>query len=303
VIYAVALAGPDDLDGFRNAVRRLICAGIAPAAVSWTENDSAGLFGAPPPENEAAVLLPRAFITLAEDVACHRDAGRWAMLYEAIWRMRTGERGLLDVAADPLVHRLRRMQRAVRHDVHRMTAFTRFRGVTVDGAERFVAWYEPDHRIHAKVAPFFVGRFASMTWSILTPAASLHWDRTSLAIGDGVARQHAPREDALEAWWRDYYRATFNPSRLNVAAMRAHMPRRFWQHLPEAASVNDMVAEAGDRHASMIAAAPGAKDHHAEGADSEAPRAAGPRDTQSGSRGNKGRATASAAAATRSPRR
>jgi len=256
VIYAVTLAGPDDFDGFRGAARRLIGAGIAPGEVSWAEDGSTGLFGTPPPEGEAPMLLSRRFVALAQDVACHSDADRWAVLYQAIWRLRMGERDLFEVAADPLVHRLRRMQRAISHDVHRMTAFTRFRGVIVDGAERFVAWYEPDHRIHAKAAPFFVGRFASMTWSILTPAASLHWDRSRLTIGPGVMRRDAPRDDALEDWWRDYYRATFNPSRLNVAAMRTHMPRRFWQNLPETAAVNDLVAEAGDRSAAMIAATP-----------------------------------------------
>ena len=55
-----------------------------------------------------------------------------------------------------------------------------------------------------------------MRWSILTPAGSLHWDGDELDFRPRrVARARRPAADALEDWWRTYYRAIFNPARAN----------------------------------------------------------------------------------------
>ena len=51
-----------------------------------------------------------------------------------------------------------------------MHAFVRFAEVEDgEGEPRYVAWFEPDHHIVERNAPFFVRRFAGMRWSILTP--------------------------------------------------------------------------------------------------------------------------------------
>src|SRR5690606_20587982 len=50
--------------------------------------------------------------------------------------------------------------------------------------------------------------------------------------------------DPAEALWRMYYQSTFNPARLNEAALRQRMPVRFWKALTEAALIPSMVARA-----------------------------------------------------------
>jgi probable DNA metabolism protein len=82
----------------------------------------------------------------------------------------------------------------VRRDLHKMHAFLRFRR-TVAGrrAEHFVAWFEPDHFILDATARFFVDRFRSLRWSILTPQGSLHWDGETLARGPAARREDAPK--------------------------------------------------------------------------------------------------------------
>ncbi|MBN8908117.1 MAG: DUF4130 domain-containing protein, partial [Rhodospirillales bacterium] len=102
-----------------------------------------------------------------------------------------------------------------------------------------------------EVAPFFTGRFAAMHWAILTPDASLAWDGSAACFGPGVSRDAAPCEDALETWWQDYYRATFNPARANETALRRHIPSRFWRNLPEADTVPGLLSQAGRRTAAM----------------------------------------------------
>ena len=53
-------------------------------------------------------------------------------------------------------------RKSVRRDLHKMHAFVRFRRIEVDGDERFVAWFEPDHFILEATAGFFVERFRAL---------------------------------------------------------------------------------------------------------------------------------------------
>jgi uracil-DNA glycosylase len=254
-MYGIALARPDDLDGFRNAARGLLGARVLPEQVLWRTEEEAELFADLPPSAAAAVTVPGAFIRLAEDVVCHRDPERFALLYQALWRLVQGERKLLEIASDPLVHRLERMAKAVRRDLHKMHAFLRFRRVRSEG-DVFVAWFEPDHHILRRAAPFFVDRFASMRWSILTPAGCVHWDGRELAFGAAVPRDHVPRDDELDDWWRTYYRAMFNPARANPQAMRTEMPKKYWRNLPEAVLIPTLLADAAGRTRAMLETEP-----------------------------------------------
>jgi DNA polymerase len=196
-------------------------------------------------------------VALGQEVICHSDPERFALLYELLWRIVQGERALISVASDPLVHRLLRMQKSVRRDLHKMTAFVRFRRLDAeDGGEHYVAWFEPEHHILERAAEFFVDRFAAMRWSILTPQGVIHWDGRQLSFGAGVPREQAPAADDLEDWWRAYYRATFNPARANANAMRAEMPKKYWRNLPEASLIPELLNEANSRTKKMLDTAP-----------------------------------------------
>lgn len=197
--------------------------------------------------------LPRALGELIELVVCHSDCERYALLYAAIWRVLNGERALLEVQSDPLVHRLEMMAKSVRRDLHKMHAFVRFRETNdPDGTARFVAWFEPQHFIVEATAGFFVERFRSMVWSILTPVGSLHWDRSALTLAPPAQRSDPPQSDAFEEGWRCYYENIFNPARLNPRAMRQHMPEKYWKNLPEAALISGLVQQAPARAREML---------------------------------------------------
>ena len=83
-----------------------------------------------------------------------------------------------------------------------------------------------EHFILEAVGSFFVERFGSLIWSIVTPIGSLHWDRETLTAGEPGRRADVPSDDAFEAAWRGYYESVFNPARVNLAAMRQHMPKK-----------------------------------------------------------------------------
>ncbi len=193
---------------------------------------------------------------LPKSVACHRDDSRWPLLYQLLWRIAAGERTLMNQPADALMHRLYGMAASVRRDQHRMTAFVRFRIVEDDDGPCSVAWYEPQHRILRRVTPFFVDRFASLRFSILTPDLSLHWDRRTLRYDPGLSRSAAPPVDDVENWWKRYYCATFNPARVNPRLLQSHMPKRFRRDLPEAETIRDLLGSAGKRTDAMMGTQP-----------------------------------------------
>jgi DNA polymerase len=255
----ITLGPRADLAGFRTALRGLLAQGIAPENVVWQTEATPSLFGAAELQPGAPVSLPRAVAALIELVVCHRDRERYGLLYALAWRITHGERDLLEVPSDPLVHRLDMLAKSVRRDLHKMHAFLRFRAVTDERGERFIAWFEPEHHILEATADFFIARFRALDWTILTPDGSLHWDRIRLTVGPPGQRSDTPTSDAFEAGWNGYYESTFNPARVNVAAMRQHMPKKYWHNMPETQAIPGMLRSAGSRTQDMLdkgAAAP-----------------------------------------------
>jgi probable DNA metabolism protein len=196
--------------------------------------------------------VPKRFFNLAQLVALHRDERRWALLYRLVWRLTRGEPKLLEIVVDPEVSRAYAWHKSVRHDIHKMRAFVRFREITQGHATWFVAWFEPQHHIVEHNARFFVDRFASMRWSILTPDRCAHWNGSELAVTEGVERSMAPSEDQVERLWLTYYRNIFNPARVKEHAMQAEMPKKYWRNLPETAVIPELLREAPARVDAMM---------------------------------------------------
>ncbi|AHB48749.1 uracil-DNA glycosylase [Hyphomicrobium nitrativorans NL23] len=258
-VTPVTLGEGADLDGFRRAVRRLIAEARPPDAVVWQTDGTPSLFDGNRGEAGAdapPISLPRAAADLIRLVVCHRDPERYALLYACVWRLLHGEGALLDIASDPLVARLALMEKSVRRDLHKMHAFLRFRRVTDDEDERYVAWFEPEHDILEETADFFVDRFRRMTWSILTPTGSLHWDRETLTVGPPGEKSALPATGAVEAGWSTYYASTFNPARANPSAMLREMPKKYWANMPETNLIPDLLRAAGSRVETLMSNAP-----------------------------------------------
>ncbi len=239
-----------DLDAWRVQARHAWEAELPPDAVEWQADAQGELLAAAgvieQPVRRKGLSVPAEFMAFAASVLCHREAGRHALLYRLLWRIGNGERALLDRATDADVHRATRWAQAVRRDTHKMKAFVRFR--QVDGEDdAYIAWFEPDHYIVDRVAPFFMRRFAGMRWAILTPYRSVQWDGEQLWAGEGAQRSDAPADDAEDALWRTYYANIFNPARLNARMMQQEMPQKYWKHLPETHLLPDLIRDAGRR--------------------------------------------------------
>jgi DNA polymerase len=235
-------------EGWRESARALLARGVPPEAVSFTEGEQLGLpSGEPAPAAStaagSALRVPPRLLALGRRVACHREPSRWDRLYRVLWRVARDGGCVLEDAADEDVLALARMEQAVREDVHRVQGLVRFRRVSADGEAWYVAFHRPAHDTLRLAAPFFARRYAPMRWTILTPGVSAHWDRRALTFGPGVARDPVGA-DEVEALWRAYYTSTFDPARVNERLLRAHLPRRHWETLPEARELAGLVRAA-----------------------------------------------------------
>jgi DNA polymerase len=254
----IRLEARNDFAEWRAAARGLLLAGTPPDDVVWADPAApADLFAveeeAPALTQRAVGTVPPQFIALGEAAICHHDSDRFALLYRLLWRLQK-DRHLLEARSDPDVGKLERKASAVRRDAHKMTAFVRFRTLSsITGRERFAAWFEPEHYILERTAPFFVRRFAGMDWAIVTPYRSAAWDGESLSFGPGGSKADVPAEDALEDAWRTYFSSVFNPARLKVAMMKSEMPVKYWRNLPEAELIPELIRTAEARKDDMIA--------------------------------------------------
>jgi len=243
---------------WQKVARRLLANELAPENTIWEELGSDQPALAMFDEHEKGdapdtrFRVPKSFVESARRVACHRDPKRWALLYRLLWRLIHGEPHLLDIVVDPDVNDFVCMDKAVRHDVHKMRAFVRFRAIEHEGATWHVAGFEPEHHIVELNAPFFRDRFANMYWSILTPKRSVHWDKQNLTFTAGVPKSEAPGVDATEELWRTYYGSIFNPARVKTKSMQKEMPKRYWKNLPEAEIIPVLLEEAPARVEKML---------------------------------------------------
>ncbi len=262
----VVLDGETDVSGWLRAAHQLAGMQHRPENVVWSAaEDATDLFAAGGTVMRAALLKtdsaasgpsPGGLSDTLGALLLHADPHRFSLAYRLLWRMQD-QPHLMDIASDPDVVRAHLLAKAVRRDMHKMKAFVRFRAVALaEGGEAMVAWHEPDHHITAAVAPFFMRRFATMRWSILTPHASAHWDLQALVIGPGARRADAPAQDAREDDWRTYYASIFNPARVKVKAMKKEMPVKFWRNLPEAELIVPLIRSARARVREMEARCP-----------------------------------------------
>lgn len=256
----IALSFDGTFTGWKHTAREALARHIDPSQATWIDAQEAqtGLAfdSSPAAGRELAgnFRVPREFMALASDASCFRETRRWALLYRVLWRLVHREPHLLEIAVDPDISALHAMAKAVRRDVHKMHAFVRFREVATDAGAWFVAWFEPQHLIVEAAAPFFVDRFAAMSWSILTPDRCAHWDGVALTFTPGTQRSAAPADDATEDLWRTYYASIFNPARVKISAMTKEMPRHYWKNLPEADLIPGLIADSTSRTDAMVAA-------------------------------------------------
>lgn len=232
--------------------RRGIQQSIPPSELIWISDEHPQeemVFSTDPTSDRCPtpIRIPKEFLFLGQTVVAHTDPQRWSLLYQLLWRLTHGEKNLLSIRVDPLVHAIRSLEKKVHREIHKMRAFVRFTKSEIEKETWYVAWFEPQYRVLSLNAPFFKNRFHSMNWSILSPLESVHWNQKELMIGEGTLRPESLGEDPLVDLWIHYYRNIFNPARVKIGAMKKEMPEYYWRNLPESQAISDLLLKSTDR--------------------------------------------------------
>ncbi|HEV2563842.1 MAG TPA: uracil-DNA glycosylase, partial [Microvirga sp.] len=89
-LHRITLKAGADLDGFRQAVRRLVAEELAPQHVVFAIEEAPGLFGQESAGDAPPVSIPKGVARLIEHGVCHSDPERYALLYGLVWRVLNG---------------------------------------------------------------------------------------------------------------------------------------------------------------------------------------------------------------------
>ena len=245
-------------DAWRAAARCYLAADVRPDDIHWRWGEQPkDLFSQdkPLPPQTRDIMVPKAFIDMANRVVWHSDPERFARLYAFLVRVQTNK-GLMSDRGEPALAKLRMMEKAVSRCSHKMKAFVRFRDLASTGPRRaFAAWFEPTHHTVEPTASFFARRFGDMDWVIVTPDITARFENGDLTFEPGRAKPDLP-DDAAEELWGTYFCNIFNPARLKVQAMTSEMPKKYWKNMPEARHIPHLIATAEARVQAMRDAAP-----------------------------------------------
>jgi probable DNA metabolism protein len=220
-MHSISLNSETDFDGWRKTARALVLNEVQPSDVTWSVRSDRPTTDPSLETANGTFSVPAKFIELAQVAILHRDGERFAILYRLLWRLRSHHE-LLNLADDPDVALMTAMAKAVHRDMDRMHNSVRFREIGREQKSHYVAWFEPEHHIVERAAPFFASRYADMPWSILTPDVCAHWDGHAVSITTGVARTETPTADRMEEIWQRHYAGIFNPARLKTMHNEVH---------------------------------------------------------------------------------
>ncbi|MBC7741816.1 MAG: UdgX family uracil-DNA binding protein [Bdellovibrionaceae bacterium] len=252
-----------NFDSWRLVARDLIANGTSPNQINWNQ-DVLSLFSFEAGENNLSasrqknqksnlmIAVPPEFIELAKLVSYARDDDRWNLLYRILFRLRFENANLLKISVDADIQKAESLQKSVRHDIHKMHAFVRFKKNIVEGEDIYVAWHRPEHLTVRPGTPFFARRFGDRRWSIFTPDESAHWDLKELTFGPGIQQNEFKATDDWDEVWKTYYKSIFNPARIKIKMMKSEMAPKYWSSMPETSLIQDLIREAPLRLQNMI---------------------------------------------------
>lgn len=251
-----------EFDDFRQKARSLARERVHPREVTWREPKGEGptlsMFSSADftdasfaksenraHELQADVRVTPEFMRLAEAVAHSSAPGKWDLLYRLLWRLTFENKRLLEIMTDDDVKEALDIQKKIKREIHKIHAFVRFERVDdpeEPAGERYLAWIKTDHPCLKLAAPFFQRRFGDRSFSIFTPFESAHWNRKDLTFDSGVAS--APhRGESMDDLWKSYYKSSYNPARINISMMKKELPVRYWNALPEAEIIRDLIQQ------------------------------------------------------------
>lgn len=233
----------ESLRDFQMFARFFLAQKIPPTDINWGDSERMifdEVLSLSEIPKTKAVPVPREFGALAKSLVMLRGEYKWNLLYKILYRLIFEDRKLLKLPSDKDIREADIFKKSIARDIHKMHAFVRFKRAPTK-EEHYVAWHKPEHLILRAGVPFFVKRFGDKPWSILTPDESAHWNGKELEFTDGVAFEDFHIKDDWDEVWKDYYRSIYNPARLNIKMMKQEMSPKYWQSMPEAEMIKELI--------------------------------------------------------------
>lgn len=172
-------------------------------------------------------MVEKAFLFDSED--------KESAIMRFIWRGFHGGNIKGTSIGDEDVSRVFKMSTAVNYEAERLRQFTRFS----DSNGALVAVIHPKHFILPLIKTYFCNRIKNEHFMIFDAehgAALIHSPGKTAIIPVESLELPSDTEDKFYCeLWKSYYRHIAIESRYNPTCRRAHMPKRFWQYLPEVA--------------------------------------------------------------------
>lgn len=238
----------ESFDIWRSKARSFLLHRTPPELIKW-QNEELSLFDHLESEDtlnldlQTPLFLPKKFLDLAQTLSFARADDKWGLLYRIAYRLIFENKHLLEIHTDADTKRAMLLNKSIKRDIHKMHAFVRFKKHFDPRIEKgiFVAWHKPEHLTLAPSASFFVKRFGDKPWSIFTPDLSAHWDLKNLRFDKGMAFKDFNIKDQWDDMWKTYYASIYNPARINIKMMKQEMPVKYWDSMPEAEIIKELV--------------------------------------------------------------
>lgn len=134
---------------------------------------------------------------------------------------------------DGIVSTVYKMCVAVENEAERHRQFARFS----DSKGALVSVIHPKHFVLPLIKHYFCARMKNETFMIFDAehgAALIHTpEKTAIIPVEDLELPDSSEDCFYSALWKNYYRHIAIASRYNPVCRRTHMPKRFWQYLPE----------------------------------------------------------------------
>jgi len=172
------------------------------------------------------------------------DPGIELKLYRFIRRMFDSPKSIETDYGDRDVLELRKIERRVMQEAHRIHQFVRFQE-TRDGL--FFAPIEPACNVLPLAVNHFRARFSDQRWLVYDVKRDYGFfydmhrihevvlsEKLFSPANGKIPDQLAQEEEAIyQTLWKDYFNQITIKERKNLRVQRQHMPRRYWKFLPE----------------------------------------------------------------------
>lgn len=161
--------------------------------------------------------------------------GKENAILRFIWKAFKEGRSTGNKIGDEDVNRVFKMCTAVNNEAERHRQFARFS----DNNGALVSVIHPKHFILPLIKIYFCARIKNEHFMIFDAehgAALIHTpERTAIIPVDNLELPEDTDDRFYSNLWKSYYRHIAIASRYNPRCRMAHMPKRFWQYLPEVA--------------------------------------------------------------------